>query len=562
MKKKLLICLGILTSLSLTSCDVITDLFNGGGHETYSYRSGTPSKNPFFSNGNDQSPTYSDDNSNTSYSYTPGDTIEALPANCNYMDFIRNNVYNLSSAPCVGEANLLVIPVWFNDSSTFISASRKENVRQDIEAAYFGTDEETGWKSVKAFYEEESHGALTVNGKVTSWYEPNKNYSYYTVDDDTSRTIALTNAATSWYFSNNPSDPRTNYDKDRDGYLDGVLIIYAAPDYVAFNRDNYTNLWAYCFWTQDSSARSLTSPGANAFFWASYDFMYSKSDAFTRTFASNYGHGDTSHCIVDAHTYIHEMGHMFGLEDYYDYSTNEYDPAGAFSMQDQNVGGHDPFSCYALGWGKAYSPVETTTINLKPFTESGEMILLSPDLNPGSRSPFDEYILLEYYTPTGLNQFDVTNPYCNNGPAGATASGIRVWHVDARLLYYSDNPPYNTTVTTDPNKAGGTVTIAMSNTYNDGRQDTQGYLSPLGSGNYNYNILQMIRNNTTINYKPAQGNGLSNANLFKAGESFSTSTFSKQFVNSGKLNTKKDLGFSFRVNSLDTNFASITVTKL
>jgi hypothetical protein len=72
----------------------------------------------------------------------------------------------------------------------------------------------------------------------------------------------------------------------------------------------------------------------------------------------------------------------------------------------------------------------------------------------------------------------------------------------------------------------------------------------------------MIRNNTTINYKPAQGNGLSNANLFKAGESFSTSTFSKQFVNSGKLNTKKDLGFSFRVNSLDTNFASITVTKL
>ena len=75
-------------------------------------------------------------------------------------------------------------------------------------------------------------------------------------------------------------------------------------------------------------------------------------------------------------------------------------------MQDYNVGGHDPFSSYALGWGKAYIPAESMTINLKPFATSGEMILLTPNFNKYN-SPFDEYILLEYYTPTGLNQLAI-----------------------------------------------------------------------------------------------------------------------------------------------------------
>ena len=78
-----------------------------------------------------------------------------------YKDLFNNSSYVLSTTPSVGEANILVIPVWFTDSSTYISASNKENVREDIHAAYFGTNEETGWRSVKTYYEEESHGALT-----------------------------------------------------------------------------------------------------------------------------------------------------------------------------------------------------------------------------------------------------------------------------------------------------------------------------------------------------------------------------------------------------------------
>ena len=544
MKKKLLACITVIMSLSLTSCDAILDWLNGGSNQ-YSYRSADDSYRP------------------AAATSLPPNSITAYKGLYNYMDFVKNNVYAISSTPCVGEAHILVIPIWFNDSSSFIASSKRDDIKKDIESVYFGTNAETGWRSVKTYYEEESHGALTITGKVSSWYEINQSYQSYTVDTAGERTSALVKQATDWYFTNNPTDSRTNYDKDKDGYLDGVMCIYAAPDQTALNKESYTNLWAYCFWIQDSKAKSVTKPGANAFFWASYDFMFSKTHAISHTGISNYGNGDTTYCKLDAHTYIHEMGHMFGLDDYYDYSDYEYDPAGSFSMQDRNVGGHDPFSCYALGWGTAYAPSSSVTINLKPFVESGEMILLSPSNTGNAKSPFDEYILIEYYTPTGLNQLDAEHMYRTTvGPKGASKPGIRVWHVDARLVYYSQSNPAVYSLTNNPKKEGGAVTYAMTNTYEDGNPETEGYLSPLGSGFYNYNALQMIRNDTSVNYKPNKSTALSNHNLFRDGDAFSMSTFAKQFVNSGKLNDKSDLGFKFEVSAIYENFAEIVITKL
>ena len=534
---------------------------------TSSYSGGSSTHSSSAASSSMSSSSKSSSSSSSSSSAQPvTNPISSYKAKYDYMDFMEHNVYPLSSTPCVGSAHLLVIPVWFNDSSSFIASSKKEHIRDEIRKAYFGTNEETGWRSVKTFYEEESHGALSLSGTVSSWYEVSNSYTYYGSENSSgTKTSSLVKNATNWYFTNNPSDSRKNYDKDGDGYLDGVMLIYGAPDYSALNKSNYDNLWAYCYWLQETTQKNVNKPGPNVFFWASYDFMYSRGDAYfhTNVASSIYGSGDTQHCSVDAHTYIHEMGHMFGLEDYYDYSNNGYDPAGGFSMQDHNVGGHDPFSAFALGWGEAYAPTSTMTINLKPFTSSGEMILLSNATTSGSRSPFDEYLLLEFYTPTGLNKFDTDYLYCGSGPQGASASGIRLWHVDARLAWYTNvNPNAAPSITNDPTKSGGTVTMGMSNTYSDGTQYTEGYLSPLGSSYYNYNVLQMIRNNTTLNYKPTTGKGLSNEHLFRTGETFTMSKYSKQFVNSGKLNTNQALNFSFTVNNISSEYASITVTKI
>ena len=57
----------------------------------------------------------------------------------NYKDITANNFYGVDSAPTLGKTKLLIIPVWFTDSSTYIKTANRENVRADIEKAYLGT---------------------------------------------------------------------------------------------------------------------------------------------------------------------------------------------------------------------------------------------------------------------------------------------------------------------------------------------------------------------------------------------------------------------------------------
>ena len=551
MKKKitLLVFLGAVV-FSLSACS----FFNAANEGGYSYR-------PFGSSNGDH---------NSDVSTPPAGDLEATYADRTYGDYIKNNTYPMSSTPSVDKAKLLVIPVWFNDSSTFINPDKKANVLADINTVYFGKNTDTGWRSVKTYYEEESHSKLKIDGTVSNWYEINKSYQDYALDSSHTLTNQLVKDAVNWYFeTDNPEDTRTSYDYDKDGYLDGVMIIYAAPDYSVLKNDSYNNLWAFCYWIQDTSAKNTIKPGANAFFWASYDFMYGKNKASIRTGSDKYYNGDTSNNVsVDAHTYVHEMGHMFGLEDYYDYSVFKYRPAGGFSMQDQNVGGHDPFSVYALGWGKAYIPTATVNIDLKPFTSSGELIILSPNWN-SYNSPFDEYLIIEYYTSDGLNYFDSNHPYMDglkDYPTGSKDSGIRLWHVDARLLYSTNDTYSAARITTDPKISGQKVTSMMSNTYNDGEIDMQ-YLSPLAERDMNtdrysdYNLLELIRNSTVISTKATVNKNMTSDSLFKEGDTFSMSRYARQFVNNAKLNSGNTLGFTFTVNALNSGYASITVTK-
>ena len=473
---------------------------------------------------------------------TEAPTVEKTKLLYTYDDYHANNYYtNSDNCPTLGNPKLLIIPVWFTDSSSFIADSKKESVRSDIEIAYLGTEAQTGWHSVKSFYEEESLGRITLSGTVSEWYSCGKSYTYYGTDNNTSKTTSLVTSASDWYFTNHTSENRKDYDTNGDGYLDGVLLIYAAPDSQAASS-NYDNLWAYCYWT--SSNKNVNSPTANTFFWASYDFMYG-NNASSKTGKSSYNSGSSSNGLnIDAHTFIHEMGHVFGAEDYYDYSY-KYSPAAGFSMQDNNVGGHDPYSVMAYGWADPYVPTESMTITIGDFQSTHDVILLAN--HTGVNSPFDEYLLIEYYTPTGLNKFDSDYQYQGAYPQGPSVGGIRLWHVDARLCI---NQRANFTT----NPTVGDVLHAMSNSYSG-----EGYVSPLGSAYYNYNILQLIRNSTSADYKPTDE--LSASSLFKAGDSFLMSTFKGQFVNGTSMNDGKALGWSFVIDSIDSNGATITLTK-
>ena len=498
-------------------------------------------------------------NSKTTFIYstvhvTISASIGASTASQTYKDYTENNYYRLSSCPSSGNVKLLVIPVWLTDSAKYIATSKKASVRNDINNIYFGTKTATGWHSVSSYYYEESGGALNISGTVSEWYDSGLNTT--TVGNYSSKSTAknVVKEATDWYFNNHPSDSRKNYDYDGDGYLDGVILIYAAPDCQAASAlSTCKNLWAYCFWVQDPA--SVFSPVVNVFFWASYDFIYGRSNAFERTGGSYYN-GDTSHCVLDGHTYIHEMGHVLGLEDYYDYGGNHYEPAGGFSMQDCNVGGHDPFSSFALGWGKAYIPAESCEITLRSFQDSHEMILLTPEWNEYN-SPFDEYLLLELYTPYGLNELDTKYQYGNAYPQGVNKIGVRLWHVDARLLRRDlDNPVFTS------NARIGNVVTGFLNTYYHDSNDYE-MMCEAYAFNHSYgelNLLQLIRNDTSANYHPTSL--LRERDLFLQGHSFSMETFFRQFYNGNLLNSNKALGWSFNVKEISTNESGETFAKI
>ena len=271
-----------------------------------------------------------------------------------------------------------------------------------------------------------------------------------------------------------------------------------------------------------------------------------------------YGFGDNSHTKIDAHTYIHEMGHVFGLDDYYDYS-NQYSPAGGFSMQDENIGGHDPFSTYALGWSKAYVPTKSEVITLKSHQESHEIIVLSPGFN-SYNSPFDEYLILELYTPDNLNELDTKYLYqAGYGTRGPNATGVRLWHVDARLAYFlneDDEGSINQLTSNALDERG--VALAFSNTYYS--EEVKDYVSILGKKYANFNVLQLLRNDKNATYKSS--NTLSKNDLFTEGDSFKMSDYKSQFVNGIRLNNNKNLGFEFSIDKIENNEAKITITKL
>lgn len=483
--------------------------------------------------------------------------VEKTKLNYTYLDYM-NNYYKTSSAiPNQGEPEILVIPVYFNDSDNFIPEDKKELVKNDIEKCFFGTKEDCGFESVTSYYSTLSCGKCNLKGKVTNWANIDHSYTDYSNSEDS--TTALVKSVTDNYFASSNED-RTKYDIDKNGFLDGIVLIYAAPDADNFTT-RYGNLWAYTNWDFNAKA-SIESPTVCNFFWASYDFMYSKIKA-NEKLGNYYGGGDGSNAnlLLDTHVYIHEMGHMFGLVDYYDYSY-QYSPAGGFSMQDYNVASHDPFSAMALGWVEPYIPTKSCTITINTFQSSRDVILLANTWND-INSPFDEYILVEFYSPDGLNQFDHENQYFANNknkrrPTGPDECGIRVWHVDARLIA---NPYARdlSKITTNPN-VEGKISHMMSNTYLDSSSsgNGRGYISILGSDYANYNVLQLIRNEETETYKTK--NAFDKYSLFKDGSSFSMNSFAKQFVNKGRLNTNKPLGWNFKV-SIENNQATITLIR-
>ena len=84
------------------------------------------------------------------------------------------NTYSLTKGlPSTGEVKVLVIPVLFKNETV------PANLVENINKAFFGTSNDTGWESLSSYYYKSSYGTLNITGTVLEPYSTGNTVRYY-----------------------------------------------------------------------------------------------------------------------------------------------------------------------------------------------------------------------------------------------------------------------------------------------------------------------------------------------------------------------------------------------
>lgn len=367
-----------------------------------------------------------------------------------------------SDTPTIGDARILVIPIEFRDFPAEDMLKGAEGAREDLRKAYFGESEETGWESLKSYYHKSSYGKLNISGSVAEWYRPTDDYgNWYSAEEFVNNTSPNDQTGVSRYIlgqlaidihvglwesfvddDGNPYQSRRHflqdYDADGDGFVDAVQMIYSAP----INYMGSDLFWAF---RSQGSARhpNTAAPEFSAYVWMGYDFLYEHgyyddNGKYHDWTAQEIANGTAK---IDTHTIIHETGHCLGADDYYTYDKTDWGSLGATDMMDHNIGDHNAYTKGIYGWGDATVVTNEGEVTVKSFTDTGQMILVPAYQEDGKvRNTFiDNYLLIEYYKPTGLNEMDANYAFTGRYPKMPNEAGLRVYHVDARLGLFTYN---------------------------------------------------------------------------------------------------------------------------
>ena len=342
------------------------------------------------------------------------------------------------AAPKSGTVKTLVLKVKWADTSSQPIAPTSQIVKKFSEN---GTDAQN--LSVREFYAQQSYNQLIMNADV---YPTGSEDAAYQLDNGPlwsgSIVYLSTNQAKQLLSLANPDVNFANYDADNNGYVDSVAIVYQR-----FGSN----------WTSREHVGFLPSS------------MYNEAD-FTKDgkkilrgafldYTSFAGYSDASYPWWE-YTPHHEVGHILGLPDLYDYGGDyagrsnpgpdgdESSGNGFWSMMaagsyvysntnpvtTANLGG--PLK-YCLGWTNA----DMITGNLKDFhlgPTNGSSANVRRVWRNGEEGP--EYFILEN-DPVSKQYLGYPSMYPGGDIYGSNMNllvlspGLLIWHVDERVWY-------------------------------------------------------------------------------------------------------------------------------
>jgi M6 family metalloprotease-like protein len=463
--------------------------------------------------------------------------------------YITGSPLEGAALPHLNNPKILVVPVAFTDYTCGLALDC-DAITQKINKAFFGTSEDTPYESVRSYYYKSSYGNITIDGTMTPIYNTNMTTTNWAREKRTGREFdeyyhpagGLTEDVIAWY-KNLTSSNLNEYDGNGDGWIDAVYLLYLAPAYP--NNPNYPTdvrerFWAYVYWNYNNlSLSDEVSPVPFTFSFLGYDFM-------------NEGYGDTQ---IDAITYIHETGHILGLTDYYSYDTDAkaWGPAGGLDMMDNNILDHNAYSKFVLEWINPYvidNTKQVTTLTIEPFESSGDAIIVKNDFNG---SPYDNYLILEYFTPTGLNQKHSVAPYAGNNIQGFTESGVKIYHVDSRFAAYdSDTGDFiefrDEIILPEGEELPEYYDIVNSNSVTRHNGDMT-YMKLL-------HLLEANGQNTLI-----EGARATNNTLFQEGDSFNPLKHFSSMTLFGQFNDGTEIGYEIEIGEMTPEGVTITFTR-
>ena len=412
--------------------------------------------------------------------YVPNNT-ETLFDVCN-----RKNAKFNPPLGSTGEQKILVLPV------DFTNYPAPDNMTEVLNTAFFGSSADTGWESLRSYYYKSSYGKLNITGTVLPVYHTNYRASYYTNNEQADYEImknALAYYDQQYDFS--------EYDNNKDGLIDAIYIVYSRePDY---ENDNIWWAYTYEYYQEDYSLIKHDNVMPSFYTFCSYEFLFEEVSS-------------GKPLKYNMETFIHETGHVLGIDDYYDYDTS-YGPSGGIGggdMMDYNVGDHNPFTKAILGWVTPYLVTDDITISLSSFGKTGECIIIPKSFNG---TYFDEYYIIDYYTPDGLNELEAGH----NGLF--SIDGVRIYHINASTtgLYH---------------------TISVWDIYSYNNSDTK------------YNLISLVEADGNNNISKGEyGNYSENSDLFQENDICSNLTW----YNGNSINC------SIKVQSIENGEATLII---
>lgn len=174
----------------------------------------------------------------------------------------------------------------------------------------------------------------------------------------------------------------------------------------------------------------------------------------------------------------------------------------------------------------AFADGNTVTVTLRSATLTGDVLLIPAANYDYNGTPFDEYLLVELFTPDGLHRF------ASDAYALKDSVGVRIYHVSDRLWKAEDLDTYT----------------GMPLTY--GRQ-VHTNASDKWSKAFGYHQIEIL-SATGVNHFTSyqhKNTEFTAKDLFRAGDSFCAEQFPEFFYN-GKMDNGYDFGYTVEIVSV------------